>query len=340
MNCKEEIKEMIEIDKLAQYIGFNEAPYSWKIASKKVSFHSLKNSQWLNKRYVEQILDFYQLLDPSFRKKCFDTIDQIVGDINLIKICHLWHYILYIDQTGLYQDIWNWKETDKMYQNAGSYMLPVIVLLSGYPNHLQNMKKRNFDKEQIKEQKRNIALSCTKDKKQFFIDGIRFSQMVWGSYFMNGRIIQVGRLQYEYKKNIPSIIKEYQDGDYMYIHIPKGNDLDEKEVEESLINAKKKIEMFFPEIEIDKLQYYTKTWLLSRELHEILGEDSNIIQFQKRFVILEQIENIGDFLNFVFQERRKDITYEELKETTRLQKELKKMLVSHKTLHIGVGVLK
>lgn len=333
-------KKQKNIDELAQYIGFDEAPYSWKIAAEKIELSSIKTPKWLDKKYITKILEFYGLLDLSFKKKCFDMIDQIIKDISLIRICNLCHYILYLDQTGLYQDIWNWKETDKMYENAGSYMLPVLVLLSGYETHLKNMVKRNFDEEQIKEQKRNIVLSCTSDKNRFFIDGIRFSQMVWGSYFMKGKIIQVGRLQYEYKENIPSVVREYKDGDYMYIHIPKGHDLNPKEVNESLTKSREKIRMFFPEIEISKLQYCTKTWLLSDELKEILKQDSNIIQFQKKFQILEQIENIGDFLNFVFQERNKNISYEKLKEETTLQKKLKEMLIHHKVLHIGVGVVK
>ena len=53
------------------------------------------------------------------------------------------------------------------------------------------MIKRNYDKEQINEQKQNIRECCLLDKQRSNIDGISFSQIVWGSYFINGRIITI-----------------------------------------------------------------------------------------------------------------------------------------------------
>lgn len=71
-------------------------------------------------------------------------------------LCYLWHYILYIDDSGLYKDVWNWKETKDLFKEVGNYMMPVIALLSGYEIHLKNMKNRKFDQEQIEEQIKNI----------------------------------------------------------------------------------------------------------------------------------------------------------------------------------------
>ena len=108
----------------------------------------------------------------------------------------------------------------------------------------------------------------------------------------------------------------------------------------SIKDSKDKIKSFYPEINITRLKYYTKTWLLSKELDKILDENSNIIKFKNKFDVIQQTENIDDFLSFVFKEKDYNIKYENLKEDTILQKELKKYLMSNEKLHIGLGVLK
>ena len=41
-----------------------------------------------------------------------------------------------------------------LFKSSGNYMIPVIALLSGCKLHKENMSKRNYDKEQIEEQKK------------------------------------------------------------------------------------------------------------------------------------------------------------------------------------------
>lgn len=329
-----------EVNELAQYIGLEKLPKSWNMALDKIKDNIPNEIRWLNKEYAESVLKYYRITDNDFKKEYFKAIDMINSNNYLKTLCYLWHYILYVDKTGLYKDVWNWKTSNELFKNAGNYMMPVVVLLSGYDMHIKNMKNRKFDKEQIEEQIRNINECCISDKKRFGIGGIRFSQMIWGSYFMNGKLIQVGRLQYEYDEEIPNIVKRYKNGDYVYIHIPRGTKLDIKEVEKSIKNSKEKIKKFYPEIDISNLQYYTNTWLLSNELNAILDRDSNIIKFKNKFDIIEQTENINDFLIFVFQEKDLDVEYKNLREDTKLQRGLKQYLLSNKQLHIGLGVLK
>lgn len=330
----------LQMDELAKYIGLEKAPQSWKVAFENIKLNIPSKIKWLDKEQAIKVLEYYNLNDEIFKNKYLETLDMINANVYLKVLSYLWHYILYIDSTGLYKDVWNWKETDKLFENVGNYMIPVVILLSGSEIHKRNMKNRKFDQKQIEEQIRNINQCCTMDKQRFNIHGIRFSQMVWGSYFMNGKIIQVGRLQYEFDKEVPINVKNYKDGDYIYIHIPKGNNLNIQEVEESIYQSKDKIKKFFPEIDISRLQYYTNTWLLSSELDNILNENTNIIKFKNKFHIIDQTENIKDFLNFVFQEKDCNINYENLKEETTLQNKLKKYILEGKKLHIGLGILK
>ena len=292
---------MNSVEALAEYIGLDKVPKSWYEAFKNMNMEEISLEKLLDKRYFSNILEFYRIDDEKFKTNLFETIELIKKDKKLQLILYLFYYILFIDRTELYKDIWNWEISNNLFKNAGSYMVPVIALLSGCEIHKKNMGKRNFDKEQIEEQIKNIKDCCFLDKKRFNIDGIGFRQMVWGSYFINGKIIQVGRLQYEYPDEIPNEVLKYKEGNYMYI---------------------------------------TESWLLSNELDDILDKGSNILKFKDKFDIIKQTENNKEFLNFVFQEKGEKINFNFLKEDTKLQKELKKYLVNNKKLHIGLGVLK
>lgn len=331
---------MNSIEELAKYIGLDKVPKSWYEAYKNINKEEISLEKLLDKRYFSNILEFYRIDVEEFKTNLFETIELIKKDKKLKLILYLFYYILFIDRTGLYKDIWNWEMSNNLFKNSGSYMVPVIALLSGYEIHKKNMEKRNFDKEQIEEQIKNIKECCFLDKKRFNIDGIGFRQMVWGSYFINGKIIQVGRLQYEYPDEISNEVLKYKEGNYMYIHIPRGSKLNIDQVNDSICKSKNKIKIFYPEIDISKLQYYTESWLLSNELDDILDKGSNILKFKDKFDIIKQTENNKEFLNFVFQEKGEKINFNFLKEDTKLQKKLKKYLINNKKLHIGLGVLK
>lgn len=333
----------MKVEDLANYINMESIPNSWRVAFDEISNEIPEKIDWLDIEKSKEILDFYELKEQNYRKQYLETVQMVNNDEVLKNIVYLWHYILYRDNSNLANDVWSWKTTMNLYKKHGNYMLPVIAMLSGYTIHKQMIKKRGFSQNQIKCQKENINKTCTNDGKRYNINGIRFSQMIWGSYFMKGKIIQVGRLQYELKVTNFDKLKKYvgNDTDYIYIHIPEGENLLEEDVERSLIEAKKYIGKYYPEINIKKLVFYTQTWLLSDELDDILNDDSNIMKFKKRFKIIEQEECEQDFLNFIFKEgMNRNIDYNKLKEDTYLQKKIKEHLIKGGKLHIGLGIMK
>lgn len=95
--------------------------------------------------------------------------------------------------------------------------------------------------------------------------------MLWAVYFIRVRIIEIGRLQYEYEsteKNI-SIIK---------IHIPKGKKLDLIEVKDSIKESQNKIKQIYG---LDKIKYICNSWLLSNQIYNIVEKNSNILGMEK-----------------------------------------------------------
>lgn len=330
---------MKKIEILADYISFDFIPSSWKNCFRNVQ--KIYQEDWLSQYNFDEILTYYGF-DDSFKQRFFSEIASLKKDKKLSQLCFLMYYILFLADEEDYYNIWSWKSSPKIFSKHGSYMMPVVSLLCGYSFHIKNMKKRSFNLEQIDLQKQNVCLACTSDKKRYQIDGIRFSQMIWGSFFMKGKLIQIGRLQYEIRVGNLKKVDQYFSEDliYIYIHIPRGESLSEEEVDFSFGEVDKFIKKYYPEFQNRKFVYYTESWLLSPELLQILAPSSNIIRFQKKFNIMHYEENVDDFLNFVFNCGFSSVFYQELPEKTSLQRGLKQILLKGERLHLGLGILK
>lgn len=330
---------MYNLEELVSYISLESVPSSWINCYEDIKRQY--NSNWLDRYDFELILSYYDF-DNKFKKRFEDEIKILKQDNKLNIICFIMYYILFMADEKNYYNIWSWKSTVNVFKNNGSYMIPVVALLCGYCFHIENMKRRNFDEKQIELQKYNIRLTCTNDNIKYKIDGIRFSQMIWGSFFMKGNLIQVGRLQYEVGvKNFSKLDKYFEEKhQYIFIHIPRGENLSEEDVQNSFNLVGKSIKKYYPELENHKLAYYTQSWLLSPELKEILSPYSNIMKFQDKFNIIEYEENTKDFLDFAFEDVLGEMAYSDLSEKTFLQKELKKRLLNGDKLHLGIGFIK
>ncbi len=329
---------MIELEELLKYVNLNFVPKSLQNNYDKI--WESYNKDWLKQYDFKQIIDYYGL-DDQYKMRILEEVDKLNNDYKLNLFCYSLYYILYNSNFKDYYDIWHWGYQKDTFKDNGSFMIPVISLLCGYPIHMQNINIKNYDSEQIDMHKLNIKETVTLDSKRFNLDGIRFSQMLWGSYFVKAYIIQKGRLQYEVSPRNENRLDNYYNGNYKYIkiHIPRGNNLLESDVLESLKNIDEYIRKYFPETKDKELIYFTNSWLLSKELKEILNENSNIMKFQNLFNIVEDIENKDDFLKFVF-DASSDCDYNLLKEDTSLQRELKRKLINNEPLHIGLGILK
>lgn len=98
-------------------------------------------------------------------------------------------------------------------------------------------------------------------------DGIIISQMLWGTYFINARLIEYLRLQFE--PTINNKIKMY---------IPAGKNLDINEVKKSIQNSRELLKKYY---NIENPKYICESWLLSKEISKMLDENSNIKKFQE-----------------------------------------------------------
>ncbi len=278
-----------------------------------------------NKEKIKEALDYYLIKDADYQEKCNICIDEIIRQKNIYIKAKEIYEILYTDETGKFKELWNEKDINILFGQKVNPFITNILLLLGFEYHIKTIKKYDFDDEQIKKQKQRIKECLLNDIVNKHYDGIRISQMLWGTYFINGRLIECGRLQFEPTSN-----------DKVKIHIPVGNKLDIKDVKDSIENSRKLIKKYY---NIENPKYICESWLLSKEISEMLDENSNIRKFQELFDIQSSENGIDDVLNFVFNLKKCD-NYNELSEVTRLQKNIKEFLKSNKTIYDGYGELK
>ena len=270
----------------------------------------------LDKSIVVDNLSDYDIDDIEYIDRCLFVIDKINNDLDLYNKFMEIYNILYVRELDDLRSLWKYKDIKGLFGVDIPFITNVILLMGECNN--------NFDDEQVNICKKRVRECLVNDIYNRGYDSIRVSQMLWGVYFIRGRIIEIGRLQYElYDNNIK-------------IHIPGGKRLIYDEVIDSLKKSRYYIKKYF---NLDNCEYYCNSWLLSLDLRDILDNNSNIIKFQSLFDIEVGDSCVDDILNFVF-DIRDILSYNELKEETTLKRGLKKYLLESKDIKMGLGKLK
>ena len=282
----------------------------------------------IKKEDLEIALEFYNINIEDYKNKCYKCLDEIDKNSELKNKINYVLKLVYSNESEQLELLWNESDLSRFLGESYNKFIHNIILLSGYKIHEENMRKYNFDTYQILAHKNRVKECLTNDIYNRKLEGIRLSQTLWGIYFINIRLIEVGRLQYEYCNN--------KKGKYIKIHIPKGDKLLYNEVLDSIKNSKKEIKKYF---EIENYEYYCESWLLSKDITKLLDSNSNIAKFQQLFDITEGKNAIRDILNFVYDLQQID-SYYDLPERTSLQLKIKDLLINGKEIHIGIGKLK
>ena len=155
-----------------------------------------------------------------------------------------------------------------------------------------------------------------------------FDRYWWTTRQAGCHLFRIGELEYEMK---------HIDGDIVIgIHIPSDADFSPSAIDESLVNAKLFFSKYYPEL--SNTEYRCHSWLLNRQLKEMLNENSNILSFQNRFDIFDDGEIGIDFIEWLYHTKSTD--YDTLPENTSLQRNMKKHLLSGGVIRNSYGSLK
>ncbi len=287
----------------------------------------------LSWKMIDEALLFYDIKDDKYRAKCHEAYEYLNKSEELKSNFLRLYEILYEKKDYSLAKLWKVKEKSELFGSVYQPYITNLLLLSGWDIHYKNMNKYKMDDNQIKLHKRRVKEALTYDVYERGYDGIRISQMLWGSYFINLKIIEVGSLQFEVV-DINPITKEKQN--CIKIHIPKNSDFKINNIINSIRMSKQEILKYFM---LDNPEYYCESWLLSKGVLKLLKDGSNILKFSKLFDITSKENCMNDILNFVYGILSCD-DYNTLQEDTYLQRKIKEELLNGVIIKIGIGKLK
>ncbi|MFR5756857.1 MAG: hypothetical protein ACLUD7_05425 [Lachnospiraceae bacterium] len=281
---------------------------------------------------IIEALHFYGIKDEEYKKRCLEVVYDINNnEVLKNKVEELFYKLYDKNKEGL-SKLWKMKKVSELFGDCNLFITSVMILL-GYDIHRKNMSKYNLSDEQKSIHIKRVKNALLDDIYIRGYESVRISQMLWASYFINLRIIEVGGFQYELASENP-ITKEKEE--CIKMHVPKGASLKEEDVRSSIRKSTYEIERYF---NVKDINYYIESWLLSPEVLALLDDNSNILKFSKLFSIKSMGECTRDILDFVFNDVYiKD--YNLLVCKTSLQVKLKSLLINKKEIHIGIGKLK
>lgn len=164
-------------------------------------------------------------------------------------------------------------------------------------------------------------------------------ELSWLKTHMSMQLFKLGRLQFLPKQlgvDIPAIgVKK---GDVaLTIHIPSGEKLSVEACEQSLEKARNFYKDFFPEI--DYKCFICNSWLLDPTLKEILGFESNILQFQNLFTYLFK-EKSDSILKYVFKWNTTRENIADFDSSSSFSRQVKRRVLDGKDFYKGCGFIK
>ena len=324
-------------DSLARAISL-ETPVSWYRRWDAIS--ASYDPHWLGQFDWDSIFAAYGL-DDRFIARFWQELDLLRRDEDLCFLCYLIHDLLFLAPWEDHYDIWNWSTAPTVYQHRGTPMINAVALLTGYPIHMENLRKRPWTDEQRQWSLASVGRTCLSERDKFGVDGVRFSHMIWAALYTKGTLFRTERLQYELSYRTYLLLDGLCGSDpaFVEIHIPGGGKLTSDAIDESLAEARSIIPALYPETAGRPLVFCVSSWLLSPELPELLPPESNLLAFRDRFRILDQWPAEKDFFNFLYG-LAKPVPYETLPEDTHLQRRVKQLLLEGRVLHSAAGVLK
>lgn len=156
-----------------------------------------------------------------------------------------------------------------------------------------------------------------------------FTKGAWIWRHISMCLFRIGQLEYEFTS--------YRGEKVVSIHIPSDANFSREAVQESISQAKVFIQKYFPDRARDRFLCYS--WIMSPKLKSLLDSNSNIINFQDRFELVETEDMDTVEIPRIFK-MPYDTPYDKLKEETSLQRKVKELLLSGNGIGRGYGFLK
>ena len=121
------------------------------------------------------------------------------------------------------------------------------------------------------------------------------------------------------------------------LHIPSGGSFSKEVLDDTIKEIKNFMKEYFPQV--DYKAFVCHSWIIDTQLEELLGQDSNIVKFGKRFQRLAMKSDGRGVFHFVFYHPSFDYdpVISELPENTRLEKAIKNHYLNNKAIYEMYG---
>ena len=276
---------------------------------------------------IDEAIDYYNI-DTAYRQRCHECADRIKNSGVFSDAFDRVYKELYLGDMRRALRVWSIRDVNELFSEGIDPFVTNLMIVAGYEMHISNMRKCGLDPQQTFNHKAGIKGAFESDLKKKGRDGVRIGLMVWAVLFIRVRILEIGRLQFEYA--------DTDDGHVVKIHIPGGEKLDIESVVKSIEDSKKEIERLFGDTSCD---YVCHSWLLSNRLFLLLDQDSNIYRFHQLFDVTDGKNCNYAVLDFLFNTEKCE-DYSALLENTSLQKKVKQVLLDGEDFYEGRGFLK
>ena len=285
-------------------------------------------SDWLQYINFEEAINFYGLSShKKFMELFVPYLELYYKNVDLQRSAFVVSNYLFDSNK------YNW---NRNFNRNIEDMFAAVVLLSGYKQHIANMQRLNFDNVQIEKHKQRIYECCTIGLDTYGLSYMQDSQLKWGNIFVNTHIYEIERLQFEvsrYEYKIEGF--DMKDEFCVDVHIPRGGKLDNYLVKESLNTAQTILSQMYKELPQNP-KFFLFSWLLSREVNDLLPADSNIKKFSARFNIIKNCTS-SSLNHFLFN--KYDWNIKNFPENTSLQKIVKQKLLEGEKFYDAIGML-
>ncbi len=168
---------------------------------------------------------------------------------------------------------------------------------------------------------------------------LSFNEVSWINLHFDLKLYKLGRLQFEMAKSRYSSPEDnlYMDDNVLKIHIPREGALDNAACIESIRMAGEFFKKYFPKFKYEKI--ICSSWLLDPTLSEHLGENSNIIKFQKLFKNIDAEKSTVIF-KFVYSWDTEEKNIPNLVPFNDFSSKIKDAYLRGKDFYSGVGIIK
>ena len=282
--------------------------------------------------FIEDIQNKYNVFDSKRYAYLTDTAQKITKDSAAYSAFCLLSHLLSIRKEG---------ERIKMTVTPADPLLQTAAFFSilyYLPRAAEFLKSRDIDGEIVMNSTLAPFINSIKETDNgWFFDVTRLYS--WSQLYMDAKLLRVGVLNFELRDRVKEDCggRLSPDDAVINVHIPAGVRLTPENCEYAYGECARIVKKTFPDFKYKAFVCFS--WMMDKQLKNMLGPDSNILRFQSRFTTFFRDKPTDGVLTFVFgYPAGVKPDYSELAEDTSLRRAIKAHLLAGGSIYADGGI--